>query len=202
MGPERIPKPAWASAGNQFNGNIYVNTSGSATGVQFCGGNNTATATLAACMTVAAGSGGLTAGYLYLNQFTHAGSAPINVAATGTSSVYLGPGSNFGGTVTVTAPDIFPQGAIYNSAANFTKTGANNDCAAGGNTYQASATFTNAGSGQLALGNGTADTYNGPAIFNSTGSSYIGPAWNSTGNTFNGNIVVSSTGSFPGHLFL
>jgi hypothetical protein len=342
-GSERL-LPAWASAGNQFNGNIYVNTSGSAVGVQFCGGNTTATATLAAGMTIAPGTGGLTAGYLYLRQFTEAGSAAINLSGTGTSAIYLGPTSSFGGTMTVTAPDIIAQGATYSNAATFTKTGggndnnnnyqnifsstctinqqsstgaftlgqnsndqfngniivtstgtggiylganggsgtptmaagntisagsagfsagflwlsnftqlgntpinltftgsstylvfshnaviggnlttstpdiyfngatfngtvnatktgANNDYSSGGNTFQTSAAFTDAGAGLVALGNGTADTYNGAAIFNNTGSSYIGPAWNSTGNAFNGNIVVSSTGSSQGVYF-
>ena len=121
-GSERL-LPCWASAGNQFNGNIYVNTSGSAAGVQFCGGNTTATATLAAGKTIQPGTGGLTAGYLYLKQFTQLGNTPINLTATGTSVLYLGPNSNFGGAVTATAPDIWAQGATYNDVAVFTKTG-------------------------------------------------------------------------------
>ena len=342
-GSERL-LPAWASVGNQFNGNINVNTSGSATGVQFCGGNATATATLAAGKTVQAGAGGITAGYLYLKQFTQLGNTPINITATGTSSLYLGPNSNFGGTFTVTAPNIWAQGATYNSPASFTKTGGgsnhnnqnqnifNSTCAinqqsstgyfmlgynsndlfldditvtssgtggiylgwtsgtgtptlsagktilvgAGGfsagflylntftqlgntpinlaftgtNTYlafargsviggdltantpdiyfnggtfngmvnvtktgtgsdagsgndifQGSTTFTNAGAGYLILGNATADTWNSDVTFNSSGSSYIGPAWNSAGNLFNGNITVTSTGSSSGVQF-
>jgi hypothetical protein len=342
-GSERI-LPAWATVGNQFNGNIYVNTSGSATGVQFCGGNTTATATLAAGKTIAAGTGGLTAGYLYLKQFTQAGGQPVNLTATGSSVLYLGPSSNFGGVVNVTAPDIWAQGATYNSAATFTKTGgtsdhnnqyqnifnstctinqqsstgyfmlgynsndqfngnitvtstgtggiylgwtsgtgtptlaagntiqvgpagfstgflylntftqlgnaninlsftgtntylaiarssviggslttntpdiyfnggtfngnvnatktsANNDYSSGGNIFQDSATYNVTGAGYMALGNGTADTWNGPAIFNSTGSAYVAPAWNSAGNMFNGNIVVTSTGSSAGVQF-
>lgn len=199
-GSERI-LPAWASAGNQFNGNIYVNTSGSAIGVQFCGGNNTATATLASGMTIAPGTGGLTAGYLYLKQFTAAGSAPINLTGTGTSAIYLASASSFGGPVTAIAPDIYFNGATFNGTVNATKTGANNDYSSGANTFQASATFTDAGTGAMALGNITADTYNGPVSFNSTGSSFVGPAWNSAGNTFNGSISVSSTGSSQGVLF-
>lgn len=342
-GSERI-LPAWSSVGNQFNGNIYVNTSGSATGVQFCGGNNTATATLAAGKTIAAGAGGLTAGYLYLKQFTQLGNTAINLTGTGTSVFYFGPSSNFGGTFTATAPDIWAQGATYNSAATFTKTGgnsdhnnqyqnifnstctiyqqsntgyfmlgynsndqfngniivnstgtggiylgwqggtgtptlaagktiqvgtsgfsagflylntftelgsapinltftgtntylaiargsviggmltanmpdiyfsggtfngsvyatktgANNDFGSGGNVFQDSAVFTATGSGILGFGNGNPDTWNAPAIFNSTGSSYIAPCWNSVGNQFNGNLIVSSTGSSTGVFF-
>jgi hypothetical protein len=342
-GSERV-LPAWASVGNQFNGNIYVNTSGSAIGVQFCGGNATATATQAAGKTIFAGAGGLTAGYLYLKQFTQLGTTPINLTATGTSVLYLGPSSNFGGTVTVTAPDIWAQGATYNSAATFTKTGgtsdhnnqyqnifnstctinqqsstgyfmlgynsndqfngnitvnstgsggiylgwtagtgtptlaagmtiqvgatgfsagflylntftqlgnapinlsftgastylaiargsviggnltsntpdvyfnggtfngtvnatktgANNDFGSGGNTFQGISTFTATGAGDLGFGNGNPDIWNGPATFNSNGSGYIAPGWNSAGNQFNGNLIVSSTGSSTGIYF-
>jgi hypothetical protein len=341
-GSERV-LPAWASAGNQFNGNIYVNTSGSALGIQFCG-SATATATLAAGKTIAPGSGGLTAGYLYLRQFTQLGGAAINLTATGTSVLYLGPSSNFGGTFTATAPDIWAQGATYNSAATFTKTGGssnnnnqqqnifnstctinqqsstgyfmlgyntsdqfndnitvnctgsggiylgnngntatptlaagktiqvgaggfsagflylnaftqlgnapinlsftgtttylaiakgsviggnltsntpdvyfnggtfngtvnatkfgtNSDYGSGGNTFQAAATFTTTGSGSLGFGNGNPDIWNGPVTFNSTGSGYIAPAWNSVGNQFNNSLIVSSTGSSAGIIF-
>ncbi|HXB09581.1 MAG TPA: hypothetical protein VNW04_20785, partial [Puia sp.] len=121
-GSERL-LPCWASTGNQFNGNIYVNTAGSAQGIQFCGGNTTATATLAAGKTIQAGTTGLTAGYLYLKQFIQAGTTPISLTATGGSSVYLGPSSSFGGAVSVTAPNIWAQGAVYNDVAVFTKTG-------------------------------------------------------------------------------
>ncbi|MES1159518.1 MAG: hypothetical protein ABUM51_02070, partial [Bacteroidota bacterium] len=342
-GSERL-LPCWASAGNLFNGNITVNTSGSAQGVQFCGGNATATATLAATKTIQAGATGLTAGYLYLKQFTQAGNAPINLVGTGTATLYLGPSSNFGGAFTASAPDIWAQGATYNSTASFTKTGgsnnhnnqnqnifnasctidqqsntgyfmlgynsndlfndsiivtasgkggiylgwtsgtgtptlaagktiyvgasgfsagflylntftqlgntpvnlnftgtntalyfargsviggdltastpdvyfhgctfngvmdvtktgAGNDYSNGGNIFQGIATFNNTGAGQLILGNGTADTWNSDAVFNSSGSSYIAPGWNSAGNVFGGNIIVSSSGSSTGIYF-
>jgi hypothetical protein len=342
-GSDRV-LPAWGSVGNQFNGNIYVNTTGSAQGIQFCGGSATATAILAAGKTIAPGAGGLTAGFLYLRQFTQLGNTAINLTATGTSVLYLGPSSNFGGVFTATAPDIWAQGATYSSAATFTKTGggsnhnnqnqnifnstctinqqssggyfmlgynsndlfndnitvtstgtggiylgwtggtgtptlaagktiqvggagfsagflylntftqlgsaainltftgantylaiargsviggnltsntpdvyfnggtfngtvnstktgSNNDYSSGGNTFQGSSLFTTTGSGLLAFGNGNSDTWNAPVTFNSTGSSYIGPCWNSVGNQFNGNVVVNSTGSSTGIYF-
>ncbi len=342
-GSERL-LPCWATAGNQFNGNINVNTSGSAQGIQFCGGNTTATATLAATKTIQPGVVGLTAGYLYLKQFTQLGSQPINLLGTGSAVLYLGPSSNFGGVFTATAPDIWAQGATYNSPANFTKTGgtsnhnnqyqnifnstctvnqqsnagyfmlgynsndlfndniivtstgtggiyfgwnggtgtptlaagktvfvgpagfsagflalntftqlgnapvslaftgsttyisfargsviggnvttntpdiyfngctfmgtlnatkasAGNDASSGGNIFQGSTTINNTGTGYVLLGNGTADTWNSDVTFNTSGSSYIGVAWNSAGNLFNGNITVSSTGSATGIQF-
>jgi hypothetical protein len=342
-GQERL-LPCWASTGNQFNGNIYVNTSGSAQGIQFCGGNSTATATLAATKTIMAGSGGLTAGFLYLKQFTQAGNAPVNITATGTSSLYLGPNSNFGGAFAATAPDIWVQGATYNSPAAFTKTGgssnhnnqnqnifnstctidqqsstgyfmlgynsndlfndniivtasaqggiylgwtsgtgtptlaagktilvgasgfnagflylntftqlgnapmalnltggttglyfarnsviggdltfntpdvyfngatfnglvsatktgASNDYSNGGNIFQANTTINATGAGYMVLGNGTPDTWNSDVSFNSSGSTFIMPAWNSPGNMFNGNITVTSTNASTGVRF-
>ncbi|MHA4811081.1 T9SS type A sorting domain-containing protein [Flavitalea flava] len=342
-GSERL-LPCWSSTGNQFNGNIYVNTSGSATGIQFCGGNATATATLAATKTIQAGATGLTAGYLYLKQFTQAGNAPINITATGTSVLYLGPFSNFGGVFSATAPDIWAQGATYSSPVTFTKTGgsnnhnnqnqnifqstcsinqqsntgyfmlgynsndlfnddiiltstasggiylgwtsgtgtpaqaagktifvgaagfsagflsfntftqsgnapinltfsgantyvrfargsviggdlttntpdiyfngctfngnvdatktgAGNDASSGGNVFQGSTSISNPSTGYIILGNGTSDTWNNDVTFNSSGSSYIAPGWNSAGNSFNGNITVSSTGSSTGIQF-
>jgi hypothetical protein len=342
-GSERL-LPCWATAGNQFNGNINVNTSGSALGIQFCGGNTTATATLAAGKTIQAGSGGLTAGFLYLKQFTQAGNAAINLTGTGNTVVYLGPSSSFGGTVTVTAPDIWAQGATYTSAATFTKTGGSsnhnnqyqnifnstctinqqsstgyfmlgynsndlfndnitvtstgtsgiylgwtggtgtptlaagktilvgsagfsagflflntfaqqgiaamnlsftgsntylafarnsviggnlttntpdiyfngctfngdvnatktgtsNDGCIGGNIFQDSTIINITGTGNITLGNSTADTWNNYVSFNSSGSSVLGVAWGSAGNTFNGNIAVSSIGSSTGVQF-
>src|SRR5258708_18045118 len=96
-GSERL-LPCWATAGNQFNGNISVNTAGSALGIQFCGGNATATATLAATKTIQAGAGGLNAGYLILKQFTQLGSAAINLSLTAPATyIQYGPLSTLGG---------------------------------------------------------------------------------------------------------
>ena len=206
-GSERL-LPCWASAGNQFNGNINVNTAGSALGIEFCGGNTTATATLAAGKTVQAGSGGLTAGFLYLRQFTQAGSAAINLTATGNSVVYLGPSSNFGGTVTITAPDIWAQGATYNSAASFTKTGGtsnhNNQYQ---NIFNSTCTINQQSStGYFMLGYNSNDLFNGNITVTSTGSGGIYLGWQSgtgtptlaAGNT----IMVGSAGFSAGFLYL
>ncbi len=167
--------PCWGSAGNQFNGNIYTNTSGSASGIEFCGGNATATATMASGYSIFPGSGGLTAGYLYLRQFTQVGSTPINLTSTGTSTVYLGPSSSFGGAVSVTAPDIYAQGAIYNSAATFTKTGGSSDNNnSKQNIFNSTCTINQQSStGSFMLGNNSNDLFNGNIIVSSTGSSGI-----------------------------
>jgi hypothetical protein len=179
-GSERL-LPCWATAGNQFNGNIFVNTSGSAQGIQFCGGNNTATATLAATKTIQPGAGGLTAGYLYLKQFTQLGNAAINLTATATSVLYLGPNSNFGGAFTATAPDIWAQGATYNSAAIFTKTGGgSNHNNQNQNIFNSTCTINQQSSGgYFMLGYNSNDLFNDNITVTSTGSGGIYLGWTS-----------------------
>src|SRR5579859_5676249 len=177
-GSERL-LPCWGSAGNQFNGNIYVNSSGSATGVQFCGGNTTATAVLAAGKTIQAGSTGLTTGYLYLKQFTQAGNVPVVLTATGSSSVYLGPGSSFTAAVSVTAPNIWAQGATYNRPVVFTKTGGgNNHNNQYQNIFNASCTINQqSGSGYFMVGYNSNDLFNDSIVLNSTGAGGIYLGW-------------------------
>ncbi|MDR3716859.1 MAG: hypothetical protein P4L51_28960 [Puia sp.] len=220
-GSERI-LPCWASTGNQFNGNIIVNTSGSAQGIQFCGGNATATATLAAGKSVQAGSTGLTAGYLILKQFTQLGNTPVNLTLSSTATyLQFGPASSIGGNAVTSSPSLFFNGCTFSGTVNSTKTGASNDASIGNNIFNGATTITNAGSGYLLFGNGNADQFNTVSTFNNTGSSnlyvaYNSPnnifgdvatfnntpsggggiyvSWYSTGTTMNGNVVVSSTG--------
>jgi len=207
-GSERL-LPCWATAGNQFNGNIYVNTSGSATGIQFCGGNTTATATLAATKTIQAGATGLTAGYLYLKQFTQAGAAPINITATGTSVLYVGPNSNFGGTFTATAPDIWAQGATYNGAASFTKTGgASNHNNQNQNIFNSTCTINQqSNTGYFMLGYNSNDLFNDNIIVTSSGTGGINLGWGGTGTgtptlAAGKTILVGAAGFSAGNLTL
>ena len=206
-GSERL-LPCWATAGNQFNGNIYVNTSGSAQGIQFCGGNTTATATLAANGTIQPGATGLTAGYLYLKQFTQLGSAPVNLTATGNSVLYLGPFSNFGGVFTVSAPDIWAQGATYNSPATFTKTGGtNNHNNQYQNIFNSTCTINQQSStGYFMLGYNSNDLFNDNIIVSSTGSSPIYLGWTSGTGTptlaAGKTIFVGGAGFSAGGLYL
>ncbi|HEY4290786.1 MAG TPA: T9SS type A sorting domain-containing protein [Puia sp.] len=206
-GSERL-LPCWASAGNQFNGNIYVNTAGSAQGIQFCGGNTTATATLAATKTIQAGSTGLTAGYLYLKQFTQLGSSPINLTGTGNTVLYLGPGSSFGGSFTASAPDIWAQGATYNSPAAFSKTGGSSNH---NNQYQNifNSTCTidqQSNSGYFMLGYNSNDLFNDNIIITSSGSGGIHLGWTSGTGTptlaAGKTILVGSSGFSAGFLYL
>jgi len=206
-GSERL-LPCWASAGNQFNGNIYVNTAGSAQGIQFCGGNTTATAILAATKTIQAGSTGLTAGYLYLKQFTQLGSSPINLTGSGSTVLYLGPGSNFGGSFTASAPDIWAQGATYNSPATFSKTGGSSNH---NNQYQNifNSTCTidqQSNTGYFMLGYNSNDLFNDNIIVTASGKGGIYLGWTSGTGTptlaAGKTILVGSAGFSAGFLYL
>ncbi len=185
-GTERI-LPAWGSTGNQFNGNIYVNTSGSASGIEFCGGNSTATATLAAGKTIAAGSIGLNAGYLILKQFTQLGNAPINLTLASTATtLQFGPLSSIGGDVTASSPALLFHGCTFSGACNATKTGTTSDYSNGGNIFNGAATMTDAGTGSFVFSNTTADQFNTVSTFNNTGKGNIYVANNGAGNVFGG----------------
>ncbi|HXD79073.1 MAG TPA: hypothetical protein VN616_14750 [Puia sp.] len=184
-----------------FNDNLTVNSTG--TGGIYLGwtGGGTSSPTLAAGKTIQVGAGGFSAGFLYLNGFTELGSAPINLSFTGASTYFaVGQSSLIGGNLTINSPDVYFNGGTFNGTVNATKTGGNNDYGSGGNTFQGVSTFTTTGAGNLNFGNGNPDTWNNTVNFNSNGTGYIGPCWNSAGQ-FNGNIVVSSTGSATGVYF-
>lgn len=197
-GTERL-LPCWASTGNLFNGNIYVNTTGGAFGIQFCGGNATATATLAATKTIAAGALGLNAGYLQLKQFTQLGNAPINLTLTATASfLQYGPQSNLGGNVTSVSPRLLFNGCTFNGTTNCTKTGAVDDDSNGANNFVGASTITNYGSGRILLGNANIDVFSNTATFNNCGSAHMYVAHNSANNTFGGVVTFSNapTGNY------
>jgi hypothetical protein len=192
-GSERL-LPCWSSAGNQFNGNIFVNTTGSANGIYFCGGNATATATLAAGKSIQAGVTGLKAGYLILRQFTQLGNAPVNLTLNSTATyLQFGPGSAFGGNVLSSSPGLYFNGCNFSGTVNSTKTGAMSDASSGSNVFNGASIFTNAGSGYLMFGNGNADQFNAASTFNNTGSANIYVANNSNNNIFGGVVTFNNT---------
>ncbi|MFN8115455.1 MAG: T9SS type A sorting domain-containing protein [Bacteroidia bacterium] len=195
-GSERI-LPAWNVAGNMFNGNITVNSTGSSTGIHFCGGAS-ATATLAATKTINTGT--YDKGYLVLNRFTQLGNAVVNLNLTATANyLAIGPTSTFGGNFTAVAPSVNNViSTTFNGIVDITKNGAANDQWTGGNTFGSTSTILNSGSGYLMLGVTNPETFNGDVTFTNSGSNYISPSYNSTGNLYNGNITVNSFGSSLG----
>jgi gliding motility-associated-like protein len=200
-GSERI-LPCWNAIGNQFNGNIIVNTSGSAQGINFCGGSASATATLAATRTIMAGGTGLTAGYLILQRFTQLGSANINLTGiAATSYIQFGPSSTIGGNVNITSTGILLHGCTFNGTTNFSKTGLSNDNSNGGNTFVGVSTFNHSGTGNFLMGNGAPDLWQSAATFNNTGGGIIYVAHNHSGltTTFQGVTSINNTSSVGGN---
>jgi type IX secretion system substrate protein len=180
------------STGTIFNNNIVV-TSTFGQGVQFCQGNATATATLAAGNTINIGAGGFSVGTLLLKQFTQTGATAQSITLTGTGNLTFGPTSAFGGNVTTVSPTILFNGCTFSGTVISTKNGATNDASVGGNTFNGAFTVTNTGVGYFLMGNGSPDVWNSTATFNnlSTGQ-HMYTAYNSTGNQFNGNVIFNN----------
>lgn len=194
-GSERV-LAAWSTAGNLFNGNIYVNTTGSAAGIRFCGGNNTATATLIAGKTIEVGADGFNSGYLQLRQFTQLGNTPLNLAFNSTATyIQYGPSSVFNADITSSSPGVIFHNSIFNGKVNSIKTGGNSDYSNGGNLFNDDAVITNAGTAGLVLGNVSADIFNGNATFNNTGSGNMYVANNGAAHTFRGITRFSNSTS-------
>lgn len=192
---------SWLSTGTTFNNNIIV-TSTFGQGVQFCGGNATASATLAAGNTISVGAGGFTTGTLLLRQFTQTGATAQNLTLTGAGNLTFGPSSAFGGNVTCTSPALIFNGCTFSGVVTATKNGASNDGSVGNNIFNGATTITNSGAGYLQLGNGNADQFNSTSVFNNTGSSTIYVADNSSNNLFGGDATFNNTPTANTQIFV
>ncbi len=201
-GSERI-LPCWNSAGNQFNGNITVSNTGSATGIEFCGGNAASSCTLAAAKNIQIGAGGYNTGYLHLYRFTQLGNAASNLTFTGAATVIvIGPTSAISGDFTVVSPRILLNGATYSGNVNLTKNGATGEWSNGGNTFNgATTTINQLGSGFFGFANGSPDIYNGDVYVNNNSTERVIFGNSSAGNQFNGNVILTQIGSSLGIAF-
>lgn len=179
------------SAGNQFNGNIELNSTFGG-GIYF-GNNAFGTSTLAAGKTIGVGTSGVISGDIRLIRFSQDGPTPQALDLTGIAILTLGPASEFDGDVVFRAPQLLLNGTVFNGDAELEKKGATNNGSAGGNTFNGITTIINSGAGYLLTGNTSADIFNGALTVTNTGSSTIHLAYNSAGNQFNGNITFNST---------
>jgi hypothetical protein len=184
---------AYNVPGNEFNGNIILNNTGSALGIRFAH-NTTGAATFAAGTnrTIAVGVSGFSVGELGLRRFTQTGSSPQTLTLTGSARLISGPSSEFNGNVSFTAPRILLNGTLYNGTAYLEKTSTTNDDGIGGNTFMQTTTLVNSGSNYLLTGATNPDIFAGTLILLNNGSSTIRLADNSAGNQFNGNIELNS----------
>jgi hypothetical protein len=191
---------AHTAAGNVFNGNIIINSTGSSSGVKF--GQNGGTSVLADTKTITIGGSGFSNGDLALKGLTQTGATSQSITElSGSSSLLLETGTVFNGDVTFSSPRLFLNGATFNSIASFSKNSSQADVSEGGNTFNANVEIFNTADGEMLLGNSNPDVFNGNLILENSGSDVINLAYGSTGNLFNGNIVLNSTGSAAGIRF-
>lgn len=165
-----------------FNGDITVNST-SGTGIYFSE-NAGGSATLASGRTISVGGTGFTAGELRLQRFTQFGTTAQNLVLTGVAAVRVGPSSTWNGSVAVTSPSLFLDGATFNNTNSFTKTGASTDASIGGNIFVGVSSFSNSGTGIFRLGNVNVDEFIGSTTFNQA-SGTIQPTYNSASNFYN-----------------
>lgn len=182
------------SAGNQFNGNIIVNYN--ATGSALFGSNG-GTATLASGRTISVSCGASGCRNLTLANFTQDGATPQTLTLSGNpnATLTLGPNSTFNGPLTFNSSEIVFNSSTFNGTSVFTQTGSNSIGSRGGNTFQ-TATFNNAGPGDIHLGTNGADAgdiFHGDIVFNNTGGGRIRIGSNTSGNIFHGNLTLNNT---------
>jgi len=179
------------AAGNQFNGNVEVNSTFGG-GIYF--GNSAAgTSTLAAGKTIGVGSSGVISGDIRLIRFTQVGATPQTLNLSGIAVLTLGPTSSFDGNVDFRAPQILLNGTTYNGTAYIQKTGATDNPGTGGNIFNGTTSLVDSGSGYLMTANVAPDLFNAGLTVTNTGSNIIYLAYNVPGSQFNGNITFNST---------
>lgn len=179
------------SAGNQFNGNIELNSTFGG-GIYF-GNNANGTSTLAASRTIGVGMSGVISGDIRLIRFSQDGPTPQSLDLTGIAILTLGPASEFDGNVIFRAPQLLLNGTTYNGTVELEKKGATNNDGTGGNTFNANTIIINSGSGYLLTANTAPDIFNAALTVTNTGSSIIYLGHNVGGNQFNGSITFNST---------
>jgi len=179
------------AAGNQYNGNIQLNSTFGG-GIYF-GNNTNGTSTLAATRTVGVGGSGVISGDIRLIRFTQVGATPQSLDLSGIAILTLGPASTFDGNVDFRTPQLLLNGTTYNGTANLEKKGATNNAGNGGNIFNGVTSLVNSGSGYFLTANNSPDIFNDNLTISNTGSDIIYVAHNVAGNEFNGDITLNST---------
>ena len=188
-----------STSNNNYNGNITVqSTATGCDGVLF--GSEGGSGTLAASRTVTIGGGGFVDGSLLFRNFTQVGATAQTLVATG-GTTFTSEDSNWGGNVVFTSPRITTEGTTYSGTVAMTKTGANDDNSAGGNTFNGATTLTNSGSGLMAMGNGSPDNFQDNLSITNSGSDDFALGLNSAGNTIAGNLDYVQSGTSGNGIF-
>lgn len=141
------------------------------------------------------GNSGFNKGTLQFYNFTKADTASIGLELTGSSSLIFGNGSSFGGTMTCISPAVTFNACRFRDDVSITKTGSSNENSNGGNVFSSDLSLYNTGSGNILMGNSSADTIGGNLSVENSGSGYVYLAHNSSGNLFSGNTTLNNSGS-------
>ncbi len=182
---------AYGSTGNEFHGNIELNSIGSASGIRF--GQNAGTSTLSSSKTISIGGSGFTSGDLRLAYFTQSGSTSQSLTSFGSGvELYLSEGTTFNGNSTFTCDNIYLDGTTFNSNATITKTGNGFNLSNGGNTFNGTTSISNSGTGSFILAGSSSDTFNENVTFLQTTAFTLFPAYNVT-SYFKKNISTLSS---------
>lgn len=181
-----------------FNDDVYVNSTVPSTdslGIYFGYRQpNTGSITLANSKKIMVGGTGFAVGNLYIYSLTQTGATAQSITLTGSAKLVIGTGTTFNADLTVSAPNIFLNGATFNGICSFTKTGsASFNSSDGGNTFNGATTFINSAGNYILLANVTRDIFNADVTFTNTSTSLIYPAFKGGNTLFNGNIYVNST---------
>lgn len=183
---------AYNSAGNSFNDDIFVSTSGSASGISF-GQGGIGSADFGVGVNLAVGTD-FTIGDLILESVNQTDATNIALDLNGTARAYL-ENSLFLGDLDVQAPRVFLKENTFDGSVYFEKEGASNDQCYGGNTFNGDAQLHLTGSGYFLHGNSSDDIWNGDLTLTNEGTDILYVAHNSGGNQFNGNIILECTSS-------
>lgn len=184
------------TAGNQFNGNMIVNSTNGGTGSGITigyGPGGSISAVLASGKTISVGGSGFSGGMLVIRHFTQTGSTAQSMVFTGNSRLYMGPYSVLNGNVDFRCPQIYLEGCTYNGTAYLEKKGGTNNFGAGRNVFNGATTFVNSGTALFVTAATVADTFNMDLTVINTGTSSVGLADIAPGTRFNGNVIVNST---------
>ena len=188
------------AAGNQFNGNIELNSSSTATGIYF--GTSGGTVTQAAGTTITIGAGGFNAANLVFTNFTKLGADAVTLVVSSSTNTAV---SNcvWNGNVSFTSGRFTTETTTYNGTAYVRKIGGSDDNSDGGNTFNEDVELVVTGSGRLEFSRNTADLFNGNIVVNSTnGGIRFGQNGGSTTLASGKTITVGATGFSAGDLRL
>ncbi|MCH2021297.1 MAG: hypothetical protein MK207_02355 [Saprospiraceae bacterium] len=179
------------SLGNQFNGNVSLNTT-SGDGIGFGQGAGANSSTLAADQLIYIGSDDFLTGNLEIKNFTQLGNIAQSIDVAGNAKIIFGSSTVFNASLSLSGPSITITGSTFNSTMTMIKTGQSSDLSSGNNTFNGSTQIINSGSGYFGMGNGSPDIFNDNLTITNSGSNHFFLAYNSIGNIVGKNLIINN----------